>query len=112
MLSEKDKGIILIITKHCNRILKKIEGKKEIDFYNDIDIREIVAFNLFQIGELCKKLSHDFVDSNSEIPWKQIAGLRDRIVHGYDSVDISIIWDTANISIVELLRYCEKITKT
>ena len=41
-----------MIISHCDRIINKLKGIKETDFYGDKDLQEIVAFNLFQIGEL------------------------------------------------------------
>lgn len=52
MLNAKDNGVILMIISHCDRIINKLKGIKETDFYGDKDLQEIVAFNLFQIGEL------------------------------------------------------------
>lgn len=98
-----------MIISHCDRIINKLKDIKEADFYGDNDLQEIVAFNLFQIGELTSKLSNEFLDEYKEIPWKQIRGLRNRIVHGYDTINLEILWNTALESIRELQDYCEKI---
>ena len=58
---------------------------------------EATVFNLMQIGELAKaSLSDAAKESIPGIPWKQIYGLRNRIVHGYDGVDMRIVWDTVS----------------
>jgi len=54
MLEVKDKGRLLQIVKHCQRIEDKISGIDKEVFENDIDTREIICFNIFQIGELTK----------------------------------------------------------
>ena len=65
------------------------------DFEADSMLVEATVFNLMQIGELSKTSLSDAVkDSIPSIPWKQIYGLRNRIVHGYDGVDMRIVWDT------------------
>ena len=56
---------------------------------------EATVFNLMQIGELAKiSLSDELKNGIDSIPWKQIYGLRNRIVHGYDGIDLTIVWDT------------------
>lgn len=109
MLSIKDRGKLLQIVKHCKRIQEKVTSidKKEFDI-ND-DIREIVCFNIFQIGELAKGLSDELTKKNNKIPWKQIKGMRDIIGHGYETIDVEIVWNTAKDNIKELEEYCEKL---
>ena len=45
----------------------------------------------------------------NKIPWKQIIGMRNRIVHGYDTINLEIVWNTAIESIPELKEYCKEI---
>ena len=74
---------------------------------------EACVFNLMQIGELAKSsLSDEFKEEIKTIPWKQLYGMRNRIVHGYDGVDMSIVWDTINEDLpvlkYEILLYLKK----
>ena len=56
---------------------------------------EACVFNLMQIGELAKTaLSDESKVMITTIPWKQLYGMRNRIVHGYSGVDMTIVWDT------------------
>ncbi|MCI8654692.1 MAG: DUF86 domain-containing protein [Clostridia bacterium] len=50
------------------------------------------VFNLSQIGELTTKLSEDIVNENPEIEWRGLKSLRNRIVHDYDGINLSMIW--------------------
>ena len=111
MLGVKDKGIILQIIKRCNRIIDKILKITIEKFNNDEDLKEIICFNLFQIGELANGLSVEFLKEYDQIPWKQIIGMRNRIVHGYDLINLEIVWNTASVSIPILRNYCESILK-
>ena len=45
----------------------------------------------------------------NKIPWKQIIGMRNRIVHRYDTINLEIVWNTSKESIPELKSYCEEI---
>ena len=52
-------------------------------------------FNVLQIGELSRNALNDvFKDAHPEIPWRQMYGLRNRIVHDYEGVRLKIVWDT------------------
>ena len=79
MLSVKDKGLLLYIKKHCERIEEKMRVTDREAFDDDEDVREIICFNLFQIGELAKGFSEDFLKEYSGVPWKYIKGMRDKI---------------------------------
>ena len=109
MLGVKDKGILLQIIKRCNRVIEKVSNTSETEFSLNDDIKEVVCFNLFQIGELANGLSVEFIKEYNKIPWKQIIGMRNRIVHGYDTINLEIVWNTANESITELKSYCKEI---
>ena len=109
MLGVKDKGILLQIIKRCNRVIEKVSNISENDFSLNDDIKEVVCFNLFQIGELANGLSVEFIKEYNKIPWKQIIGMRNRIVHGYDAINLEIVWSTAIESIPEFESYCKEI---
>lgn len=109
MLGVKDKGILLQIIKRCNRVTSKISNITETEFSRNDDVKEVVRFNLFQICELANGLSLEFMKEYNKIPWKQIIGMRNKIVHGYDTINLEIVWNTAIESIPELKSYCEEI---
>ena len=111
MLGVNDKGILLQIIKRCNRVIEKVSNISEIELSLNDDIKEVVCFNLFQVGELANGLSVEFTKEYNKIPWKQIIGMRNRIVHGYDTINLEIVWNTANESIPELIEYCKEILK-
>ena len=111
MLSVKDQGRLLQIIGHCERIQEKIADIDVNTFEKDKDICEIVCFNIFQIGELTKGLSDELINKYNKMPWKQIKGMRDRIGHGYATIDYDIVWDTAKNSINELKDYVEIILR-
>ena len=111
MLSKKEKGILLFLITHCERIEEKTANLSKEDFINNKDIQDIVCFNLLQIGELSTKFSKMFIKENPNIQWPKIKGLRNRIVHGYGSVSFEVLWYTATEDIKPLREYCESILK-
>ena len=70
---------------------------------------EACVFNLMQIGELAKtSLSEEIKEEIKTIPWKQIYGLRNRIVHGYAGVEMKIVWDTIREDLPSLKKELDK----
>ena len=68
MLGTKDYGILVQIIKRSNRIIEKIGNIDINEFSNNEDIKEVVCFNLFQIGELANGLSNEFIKNYNVIP--------------------------------------------
>lgn len=69
---------------------------------NDEVLLDSVMFRLIQISENSAKLTEDFKNANFEIPWRAIRGLRNRIVHEYGEVDLTVIYDTVNNDVPKL----------
>lgn len=111
MVKDRNKGYLTHILKHCNRVQEKtnILTKKEYD--NNEDYCDLICFHLLQIGELVKHLDESFVSTYNKVPWSQIARTRDKIAHGYESIESEKVWGIANIDIPILKKYCEEILK-
>lgn len=70
---------------------------------------EACVFNLMQIGELAKvSMTDEFKENVKTIPWKQLYGMRNRIVHGYSGVNMNIVWDTIQEDLPLLKAEIEK----
>ncbi|MFH0860746.1 MAG: DUF86 domain-containing protein [Candidatus Altiarchaeota archaeon] len=65
----------------------------EGDFKKDMKVQDAVARRIEIIGEAVKNISDDLKSENSEVPWKDIAGMRDIIAHAYFGVNIKRIWN-------------------
>ncbi|MDJ1180990.1 DUF86 domain-containing protein [Roseofilum sp. BLCC_M91] len=76
----------------------------ESSFAEDDKTQLAILYALSIIGEATKKLSPEFRTQNSTIPWKQIAGMRDKLVHDYRQVDIDIIWEVTQTDIPDLIE--------
>ncbi len=76
-------------------------SKDEIE-ENEV-LLDSILFRLIQISENCEKLTLDFKNQNSAIPWRAMKGLRNRLVHEYGNVDLFIVYDTVKKDIPELL---------
>lgn len=90
------------IIKHMDRVDLEELNKNEV-------LLDSMLFRLIQISENAKKLSDGFKEDNSMVPWTAIYGLRNRIVHDYGNVELSIVYDTLINDIPELLEVIEKL---
>ena len=111
MLNIKDRRILECIVKHCVNIEEDVSNISDEEFYNDRKTQNSVCFDILQIGELAKSLSDEFVLSHNQVPWKDIKGMRDWVAHGYHTIKMSRVWNTATEDIKPLREYCELILK-
>lgn len=68
-----------------------------------------VMFRLIQVAENSDKLTDTFKQTFSSIPWRAMKGLRNRIVHEYGNVDLSVVYDTVKEDIPDLLQKLNEI---
>jgi len=96
-------------------VLKKIRtyAVQAIQFKGDMNFKEFSAdaktiaacvLNLSQIGELVGRLSDEFLQTQSHIPWRKMRGMRNRIVHDYEGIQLNIVWDVLVIFLPELIK--------
>lgn len=76
----------------CRDILAFTNHMDERTFYSDIKTQSAVQHQFTVLGEAAKRLTTDFREAHPEIQWRDMAGMRDRLVHAYESVDLSIVW--------------------
>jgi uncharacterized protein with HEPN domain len=84
---------------YLQHILDSIELIQEYTFEFDIDkflqnklVQDAVIRNFEIIGEATKKLDNTFREKHSDIEWKKISGMRDKLIHDYLGVDIFAVW--------------------
>ena len=70
---------------------------------------EACVFNLSQMGALVAKIDADFEKEHTEIQWRQIYGLRNRIVHDYEGVNLKLVWQIIQEDLPELKESLEAI---
>jgi uncharacterized protein with HEPN domain len=72
------------------------------EFEEDYQLNFAVVRALEIVGEATKRLPESLRDQYSEIPWKDMAGMRDRIIHGYDAINLRVVWETVKGRIPEI----------
>ena len=99
----------------CLSIAKRIEGTlryfdmAELRFKSEYTLRNALAMPLQQIGELATHVTDEFIDAHSEIPWKQIKGMRTWFAHQYWDMSFDKIWVTLTEDVPDLKMKLERI---
>lgn len=101
-MKSKDRIIIQKMITYIDDVEKYVEGLEARDFLDDKKTITACAFTVSQIGELSKEVTEETQNKHTEIPWKSIKGMRNRIVHDYENVDLSVLWGTIKNSLPEL----------
>jgi len=73
-------------------------------FLRDETLRRSFVRSIEIVGESAKKVSEDFRGQHSEIEWRKIAGMRDRLIHDYFGVDYGLVWDVVETNLPKLKR--------
>ena len=98
----KDNIIVEKIIKYFSKVLYYTKEIEYDDFIDNSMLVEACVFNLSQIGELANKIDKEFEEKNSSIPWRVLYGLRNKIVHDYEGVNLVLIWDIVKEDLPEL----------
>ncbi len=87
-----------------------VEGVRREQFLKDTRLQDSVIRRLEIIGEAADRISPELRERHSEIPWSAMTGMRNRMIHGYDDIDMDIVWNTSQESIPDLLSLIEPLT--
>jgi uncharacterized protein with HEPN domain len=82
-----------------------IAGLSKDDFLADKRTQQAIILNIVVIGEAATKLAKDypeFIEQHSDVPWKNMKGMRNRIAHGYFDINLDIVWDTVQTALPQL----------
>ncbi|WP_250631188.1 HepT-like ribonuclease domain-containing protein [Rhodoflexus caldus] len=91
------------ILDECSFIRSVITPEKsQLEFLNDEILKRAVVRSLEIIGEATKNIPADFKVKWATIQWKNMAGMRDRLIYDYIGVNYNIVWDVARYKIPEL----------
>ena len=101
----RDRASLLDIVNAANRILNFAKGIDKSVLESNEEKQSAILYQVLVIGEATKRLSPEFRAQHPQIPWKDIAGMRDILAHQYDRVDLKTIWDVIHNDIPELLEY-------
>lgn len=94
---------------HAREAVEMAEGKERSDLDKERQL-ELSLVRLIEIvGEAAARVSEETREKYSAIPWPDIVGMRNRLIHGYDEVDLDILWETLQSDLPAVIAELEKI---
>jgi uncharacterized protein with HEPN domain len=111
MSKRQDIDLIRDILECIKRIKMYTVNMNYGEFQKDLKTQDAVIRNLEILGEAVKSLSKMVKESHPEIPWKQIAGARDKLIHDYFGVNIDIVWGISKNDLPDLQKKIVELLK-
>ncbi len=109
-MNNQDNTVFLKHILDCiGKIERYLQGYDFEKFKNDEEKIDAIVRNVEIIGEAANNLTRDFRSKNPNIEWRKIVDTRNRIIHGYATVDLEIIWNIAQNDLGNLRTEIEKI---
>ena len=102
-----DSATLLDISNAANLAYTFLDDLTKDAFLDDVKTQSAVLYQLLVVGEAVKRLSREFRKQHDHIPWSLIAGMRDHLIHAYDTVDWEEVWSTVSRDIPDLLQQIE-----
>lgn len=107
MRPPEDEVLLRDMLDHARRAVGAVARKERSDLESDYVLAAALERFIEVIGEAATKLSDGTKASAPQIPWREIIGMRNRLVHGYASVDHDIVWDVVSGDLKEVIRSLE-----
>ena len=107
----KNETIVQKMIAYLDKIQLYVGNCDYDSFRINTQLVDACVFNLSQIGELAGKLDADYTQSYPSVPWRQMRGLRNRIVHDYEGVNLLLVWEIIDVDLPQLKRTLQSILK-
>jgi uncharacterized protein with HEPN domain len=102
-MNSRDRVALRHMLDHAREAVELARGKSRADL-DTCRILNLALVRLIEIvGEAAARVSADVKRNHPEVPWLQIIGMRNRLIHGYDSVDFDILWQIVDRDLPELI---------
>lgn len=107
----KDEATAADILLAAQDIQRFTAGMSYNDFMQNDLVQAAVVQRIMLMGEAAKRLSREFRANHPEIEWPQIAGMRDRCIHGYDTIKVEIVWEVVTVDAPAIERYLKAVVR-
>jgi len=93
----------------CLEALSFVKGKSRSHLNDDRMLLLSLVKCIEIVGEAASRVSDDMKSKHSGIPWREITGMRNRLIHAYFDVDLDVVWETVNGELPGLVKRIESI---
>lgn len=104
---DRDVPHLVDIVRSARIVQSYLDGITQSAFIRNVQLQDSVIRRLEIIGEAAGRVSSSFRRTHPAIPWSRMIGMRNRVIHVYDAVDLDIVWLTVHQRIPELLALLE-----
>jgi uncharacterized protein with HEPN domain len=111
MTPERDRVYLADMVEAVEKVFSYTRGGKT-EFMEDGKTRDAVVRNLEILGEAAKRVSEKIRLSHPEVPWREVAGMRDKLIHDYGQVDTLRVWDVIESRLPALLLDLRAISRS
>lgn len=105
----RDNASLIDVINAAQQVLAFTAGLSKSELATNDEKQSAVLYQIIIIGEATKRLSPEFRNRYSMIPWSDIAGMRDILAHQYDKVNLNTLWSVIQDDIPELLALLQPI---
>ena len=103
----RDDAHLLDILKAARLAIEFKGPAEKAEFLGDVKTQSAVLHQLLVIGEAVKRISPEFRAAHPEVPWRLIAGTRDKLIHFYEGVDLEEVWKMVTSDLPDLISRIE-----
>ncbi len=97
------------ILEAVEKVALYLEGLDYEQLGRDSRTLDAVVWNLMIIGEAARHIPEEVQEAHPQVPWSKMRGMRNQIVHGYDQVDLEVVWKTAHDHLPPLVPQLKKV---
>lgn len=108
---QRDKQALMDIAIAIQQTLLYAQDINRDNLQENDEKQAAILYRPIVIGEATKRLSNEFREQYPMIPWRQMAGLRDVVIHDYDELDFDILWNVIHINLPDILPEIQTILK-
>ncbi|HEX2643334.1 MAG TPA: DUF86 domain-containing protein [Thermoanaerobaculia bacterium] len=101
---QRDQASLLDMLDAARLAVQYIAGKSYGDFLSDLQCQDAVIRRIELIGEAARRVSAETQDLYSQLPWREMVSMRNLMIHQYDEIDLSVVWDTVNRDLPGLIE--------
>ena len=105
----RDRQALIDISTAIKQTLQYAQGIERQDLQQNDEKQASILYRLIIVGEATKRLSLSLREQHPTVLWRQMAGLRDVVIHDYDELDFDILWNVIHLNLPEILPEIQSI---
>jgi len=108
---QRDQVYLVDILEAARLAASYVEGVQEATFLGDTQLQDSVIRRIEIIGEAAGRVSEDTRATCPDIPWREMVGMRNMVIHQYDGVDLTVVWETVQNDLPGLIVRIELLVR-